>query len=353
MVKNIKKIKARADEKSITLRPHFKTHQSASIGQWFRELGIEKIAVSSFDMARYFADNGWSDISICIPLNPLLIPDINQLAKEVSLHVLVDSLAAVELLKAEISTNLNVWIEVDIGDARTGIDANNKEEIVKVAEEIELSERLKFKGILNHAGIAYKAESTQEIEKIYKRSMKMLNSIKQYLLINDISQCLISIGDTPTSSIIDSYDERVDEMRPGNFVFYDLTQFNLGSCNEDEIALAIACPVISTHPERDEVIVHGGAIHLSKEYYNDDYGDQVFGLIALPDEGKGWTKHIKDMAVRKISQEHGIIHGPRNEIEKIKIGDVLVILPVHSCLNANLFSELYTTDGKRIQTFRI
>ena len=49
-----------------------------------------------------------------------------------------------------------------------------------------------------------------------------------------------------------------------------------------------------------------------------------------------------------LSQEHGIIRAPREVIEEIKIGDVLGVLPVHSCLTANLMKGYLTLDGESI-----
>ena len=47
-VKNINNIKNNLSNSNIELRPHFKTHQSNVVGNWFKELGIKKITVSSF-----------------------------------------------------------------------------------------------------------------------------------------------------------------------------------------------------------------------------------------------------------------------------------------------------------------
>ncbi len=56
-------------EKQMDFRPHFKTHQSAEIGEWFKAEGIEKCSVSSLAMAQYFANAGWKDICVAIPFN--------------------------------------------------------------------------------------------------------------------------------------------------------------------------------------------------------------------------------------------------------------------------------------------
>ncbi|MBK8048603.1 MAG: hypothetical protein IPK16_16670 [Anaerolineales bacterium] len=55
-------------------------------------------------------------------------------------------------------------------------------------------------------------------------------------------------------------------MRPGNFVFYDWTQVQVGSCGFDDVAVVAACPVVGKYPDRHEVVLYGGAVHLSKDF---------------------------------------------------------------------------------------
>ncbi len=78
---NINRIKKKTEKYRLTFRPHFKTHQSAEIGNWFKESNIHSIAVSSLDMANYFANHGWNDITLAVPVNILQIDLINQISK--------------------------------------------------------------------------------------------------------------------------------------------------------------------------------------------------------------------------------------------------------------------------------
>jgi D-serine deaminase-like pyridoxal phosphate-dependent protein len=93
---NIQKMVLKSNNHNIALRPHFKTHQSRIIGKWFRDQGVSKITVSSVDMAKYFADDGWQDITIAIPVNILQISEINELASLISLGVLIESTASAQ-----------------------------------------------------------------------------------------------------------------------------------------------------------------------------------------------------------------------------------------------------------------
>ena len=53
---NIARMAAKAKAANVVFRPHFKTHQSREIGEWFRASGVDKITVSSLNMAMKFAE---------------------------------------------------------------------------------------------------------------------------------------------------------------------------------------------------------------------------------------------------------------------------------------------------------
>jgi D-serine deaminase-like pyridoxal phosphate-dependent protein len=171
-----------------------------------------------------------------------------------------------------------------------------------------------------------------------------MNEAGDYLKANGFSEVEISIGDTPTCSVVDEF-YRIHEVRCGNFVFYDVMQLFLGSCKEEDISAAVACPVIARYPRRNEIAVFGGAVHLSKDYVTGEKGQKIYGLPALPAKnGTGWGPVIKDTYVSSVSQEHGIIKTTREFLRQVKVGDILMILPVHSCLTANLAKQNYNFD---------
>ncbi len=340
VMKNILAMKQKVENSpgQIRFRPHFKTHQSAQIGQWFRDSGIISIAVSSVDMASYFAQNGWEDITIAVLVNPLEIEVINQLAKTffLDLNLLVDSREIVTLLNNELKHPVKLWIKIDTGYHRTGITWDQKDDILGIVNEIKRSPRLHFKGLLTHAGHSYKAASGKEIKEIYDDTISKMNEAREYLEKKGFSNIEISIGDTPTCSIVNEF-YGIDEVRCGNFVFYDVMQFFLGTCKEEDIAAAVACPVIARYPQRNEIVIYGGAVHLSKDSITGKNNQKIYGLVTLPqNDNQEWGPIIKDTFVSRLTQEHGIIKTNSEFIKQIRAGDILMILPVHSCLAANL-----------------
>ncbi len=346
VLKNIEKMAGKAKASGVIFRPHFKTHQSAEIGNWFRDFGVESITVSSLDMARYFADNGWTDITVAFIVNLPEIDKINSLAGKIQLNLLVDSEEVLSALEKKLQHKVGMWIKVDTGYHRTGVLWDDFKTIQAVAGRIKKSPKITFKGLLTHAGHSYKAKSVSEIRKIYNETLLRLAVGKEHLEMSGIQACEISIGDTPTCSLVDDF-TGVDEIRPGNFVFYDLMQEKLGSCTEDEIAVAVACPVIGRYKDRNQIVVYGGAIHLSTASIPDKSGQQVFGyLTSLQDSTFGPIN--RNAPVISLSQEHGIIQVDGIAVRKIEIGDSVLVFPIHSCLTCESHNEYRMLEGKSL-----
>jgi len=331
VIGNIDNMISRAKSFDTELRPHFKTHQSAEIAELFKERGINKIAVSSVSMAEYFASYGWNDITIAFPLNLLQISQINNLTKKINLNILVDSLYSIQLLSNLITHSMGVFLKIDTGYHRAGISFDDNE-IDKIIKEITQSKHLEFKGFLSHAGHTYNAKGKNEIEKIVTDSYNQLKQLK-----NKFPGSIISWGDTPSCSMADNLDG-FDELRPGNFVYYDVMQYHIGSCKMEEIAVVVACPVVSVFPQREEIVIYGGAVHLSKEFIAADNNFKLFGYVVKFEDNK-WTLPINGAWLSNLSQEHGIIKMPKEQIKLFKPGDLIGILPIHSCLTANLLKD--------------
>jgi D-serine deaminase-like pyridoxal phosphate-dependent protein len=345
-LRNIERMAKKATEHNLRFRPHFKTHQSAVIGEWFKLFGVEAITVSSVQMAEYFAANGWKDITIAFPVNVLEIKNINRLAASIKLQVLVENTDAATFLAKQILHPVGVWIKIDTGYNRTGIEAANIDEIESVINQISASKKLTFKGFLTHTGQTYSAHSTDEIFIHHFDSLLKLKSLKNRY-IHNFPDVEISMGDTPAATLCTNFNG-VNEIRPGNFVFYDLMQQNLGVCSFDDIAVKMVCPVVSKHLSRNEIVIHGGAVHFSKDEIKNTDGKKMFGRIIITKDGE---KIMLDQMnyLSKLSQEHGILKVAQNQFKNFNVGDLVEIIPVHSCLTANLMGHYRTADGKLIE----
>lgn len=339
---NIRRMAEKARRHGLRLRPHFKTSQSHAIVRYFRELGVNTCTVSSVTMAEYFAADGWQDITIAFPVNVREMDTINRLASFCSLNLLAVNAESVSLLKNGLKHPAGIFIKIDVGTHRTGLLPEDKAGIEACLREIESANQLTFKGFLAHAGHSYAARSREEVSKIHDETTGILRKLKEKYRPS-YPTLLIAPGDTPTCSIAKNW-EGVDEIRPGNFVFYDLMQVQIGACRMEDIAVALACPIVAKHADRQEVIVYGGAIHLSKDRLIWD-GVEIYGLPVLLTE-TGWEMPEPGCYVRSISQEHGVIRCSPAFFEKMEIGGLVGILPVHSCLMVDMANSYLTTEGE-------
>lgn len=336
---NIAFMAAKARRQSIRFRPHFKTHQSAEIGEWFRAEGVSAITVSNVDMANYFADNGWEDITLAFPLNRRQGEALFNLARRVKLGLLVESLESLNWLRS-MGLPVEVWLKVDSGAHRTGIPWEQTGTFLRL---LEAGRGLNLRGLLTHAGSTYGAADPVQV---YAESTARMLHLRDDLQVQTGQRLEVSVGDTPGCTLSPDLGG-VDEIRPGNFVFYDAEQSAFGSCQAGQIAVAAACPIVAVHPERETVVIYGGAIHLSKDFWTQD-GHACYGLVTLP-TAEGWSAPVPGAYVAALSQEHGMLHVPAGQLHHFKSGELACILPAHSCLTAQALGRYLTFDGEWIE----
>ncbi len=344
-IQNIDRFVEKAKKSNVSLRPHFKTHQSHEIGGWFKARGVSCCTVSSLKMAQYFSEYGWNDITVAFPLNYLEADLINALASKIRLNLLVSVPGVLPQLLKKLKNRVGIFIEIDTGYHRTGFDPQDIKGVERVFREIESSPLVDFEGFLSHAGHTYKCNSKSAVEKIYLEEVRLLNSLKNRYKTK-YPDLKLSVGDTPSASLLDDF-SGVDELRAGNLVFYDLTQVKIGSCSVDQIAIAIACPVVATYPERNELIIYGGGVHFSKDFITTENGTVSYGAVVLL-TNNGWELPPTAMFVKALSQEHGTVHTDKESIRNLKPGDLLGVLPVHSCLMADAMGSYVALEGDRI-----
>jgi len=346
---NIKKMAEKARKNSIEFRPHFKTHQSHEIGKWFRNEGVNKITVSSVEMAEYFAIKGWEDITIAFPINILEIEKINKLAVSIRLNILVESVEIIELLAKKLLSEVNVFIKINLGNNRAGIEPENTNLIFQVAAKIDEFKNLNFIGFLGHAGNSYACRNKQEIANVHHKSIKKMVQLKK-VFVGEYPNLILSVGDTPTCTTMNDF-TMVDEFRPGVFVFHDSMQLQIGSCSFDEIAVAMACPVVAIHKNKKEILIYGGSVHFASDRLIEQNGTIIFGKV-VENLGTGWGNIVEKVYIKKLSQEHGIIKATPEFIENINVGDIIKIIPVHACTTANLYQSYVTLANEEIDRFR-
>ena len=339
---NIKNLVEKAQKHNLVFRPHLKTPQSHEVASWLKAYGVDKVTVSSLQMAAYFAADGWQDITVAFPLNIRALSLVNQLNANIKLNLLIENIEGLAALEKSLHQAADVWIKINIGNDRTGLSPDDMDLIADLHAKAQKASKVNLIGFLGHAGQSYAARGKKDIEQAHRYSLSIMAMLK-----SAFPNMQISVGDTPTTSVMDDF-PNVDEIRPGNFFFYDLMQLGIGSCEEKDVAVAMACPVVSRQLSRGELVIYGGAVHFSKDHLLMDDGTPYYGLVVHRNTSH-WAITHPQAYLKALSQEHGIIKAPSALLKEIAIGDIVEIMPVHSCLTANLMKQYSTIDGRYIK----
>jgi len=333
--RNLRNMAGRASSLGVALRPHIKTHKCIELAERQRSLGVSGITVSTLYEARVFADRGFDDITWAFPVILSRLGEVRELAGRVTLRTVADSPEAVDALAGLASPErpLHVWLKVDCGYHRAGVDPAAPESI-GLAARIAGAPSLVFDGLLSHSGHAYQGGSRAEIAAIAEEERSVMAGFAERLRGAGIEVPAVSVGSTPAMSAVESL-AGVTEARPGNYVFFDFTQAVLGSCGVSDCGATVLASVVSSRAGQS--VVDAGALALSKD--TGPAGSETMGEI-FADYAAG----VLDAETRLISlsQEHGIVSS------SLPVGSRVRILPNHSCLTVACFDEYQVVRGGEV-----
>ncbi|MEO1023504.1 MAG: alanine racemase [Bacteroidota bacterium] len=342
---NINKMAEKCKRLGLEWRPHFKTHQSKTIGRWFRTFGVSGITVSSIEMARFFAEDGWTDITIAFPVDCSRMIELEALSEITQLTMITSSLKALEQLsEAHFKQRPHLLIEVDPMNGRSGVDIEDTSALEDLVDRASSLKTVVYKGFYAHAGQTYKGRSAEDVLAIVAPVLRRLHTLKARF-----PGSVICFGDTPSCSLTDDIDIAT-QTSPGNLVFYDWIQTRIGSCTPADIGIAMKCTVIELFPKRNQFLIHGGAIHFSKDADVTEDGKPYYGVVA-ESKGNGWGNPLEGAFLSSISQEHGMVSCTKAYLETLNVGDEIFVLPIHSCLTADCMGGYIDLDGNQIDHF--
>lgn len=345
LMANIARMQARAKALGVSLRPHLKTAKSAMVA----ELAVGKtgaITVSTLAEAEYFAKAGFHDILYAVPMAPQKFEQVGALIKSgIDIKIITDH-PAVAQAAAEAGQRLGitfrVMIKIDCGLGRAGI-APDSDLLLPLGKALA-QPGAALAGVLTHAGHSYGAKDTAEIERIAEEERAAVVKAAERLRAAGLGCPIVSVGSTPTALFAKDL-TGVTEMRPGNFVFFDLFQAGLGTCAMQDIAVSVLATVVSHHPVRNHVLIDAGGLALSKDTgANRNAPGTGYGRVCRPDG----ALPLDGMNIHDVHQEHGLLGGPEAppvDFAAYPPGSRLRVLPNHSCMTGAMYDRYYVTDG--------
>jgi len=337
MERNLSHMAEKAKKLGVSLRPHIKTHKCLELGRRQQAYGAKGITVSTLFEAQAFARGGFTDLTWAFPLDPTHIPHVQRIAQDgITLRVILDDL---DTAKALAGSGLHVWLKVDCGYHRAGVDPASRYAL-EVARELGAERGLTFDGVLSHSGHAYHTQNRNEAAQIAEQERQVMAWFAELLRKDGLPIRAVSVGSTPAMAAAKDL-TGVTEARPGNYIFYDRTMVLIGCCEPRDVAVSVLASVVSHQPGAAHFVVDAGALALSK-----DLGPTHLGL----EPAFGAVKDHPELTVASVSQEHGVIRAaaPPAIEGKFKVGQHVEIIPNHSCLTEAHFDEYVVLEGGRV-----
>ena len=329
MEKNLLWGQQKANSAGVKLRPHIKTHRTPALAKKQVELGAKGITVAKLGEAEVMA---WEDIDDIFIANEIVgkikIERLRKLNRQIRLATGIDSPVQAKALSEKFSIEdkpIEVLIDVDTGDARTGIQPDQS--VLELANLIIKLPGLKLRGIFTHDGHSYGARDIFEVKQIFKKSQEEMLQTANILRLSGIQVEEISVGSTPSFLVADIL-PGITEVRPGTYIFLDAAQGNLLRSYE-RCALTVLT-TITNRPTPHRVVIDAGTKALSAF---------VRGMGVCQTRGFGLLKEEPTIYLESLSDEHGVFIAV-SECE-YPIGDKLEIIPNHACPTCNLYDYLY------------
>jgi len=305
------------------LVPHVKTHKMAEIVRMQIDGGIDHFKCATIAEAEMLADTGAKNILIAYQLNFSKAKRFISLIKKyptIEFSSLIDNVDSAKMLNdlfTEEALIANVYIDVDTGMNRTGIEAGEK--LFDLFLELQKLSNINFQGLHIYDGHIRDADFEIRKQKV-KEAFEKVNAVKQKIIGNsDLFDVKIIAGGTPTFTVHASNKE--EYCSPGTCVLWDYGYHAMLAEQPFEFAAVLLTRVISK-PLPGLIATDLGHKSVAAE---NPISKRIFFL------------NLKDYEVKSQSEEHLVV--TVKDWENIHVGDVLYGIPYHICPTVALYDE--------------
>lgn len=315
-------------------RPHVKTSKLGFVMRKLTEQGVVNVKCATTLELQTAAAAGATDILVAYPMVGANVRRVRELAAAMPdkrISALVENAAQV---KAWEGSNISLFIDLNGGMDRTGLEQERSAEVVALAQQIEAA-GLVFRGLHYYDGhmSKYQDLATREVmaHQGYDQLMQLVAALNSAgLLVEEV----ITSG-TPAFPCAISYRPFADapfvhRASPGTMVYGDAT--SLGQLPEDygfQPAAVVVSAVVS-HPAAQRVTCDAGHKAVSA-----DAGIPTCSVLGHP-----------ELQPHKPSEEHLPIDVPAGAALPA-VGEYLYLVPRHVCPTVNNFDyALLVENGK-------
>ena len=313
---NITRAQAYMNSHKLAFRPHIKTHKIPAVAQAQINAGATGINCQKLTEAQVFADAGFQDILITYNiLGPTRLPRLRALNERIErLTVVADSettVAGLAAAFADAARPLRVLVECDTGGGRVGVQT--PEAASALATKIAAAPGLRFDGLLTYPAVG----AAERVENFLSETMRLLNG-------QGINCPVRSNGGSPDlwkAHLVPS----ATEHRAGTYVYNDRSMLRAGECDRNDLAMHVLASVVS-RPTPTRAVIDAGSKALTSD------------LLGFADHGE--IEELPGARIVSLSEEHGVVDLSACTSPLTQIGDMVKIIPNHTCVVSNLFDRM-------------
>ncbi|MEO9069504.1 MAG: D-TA family PLP-dependent enzyme [Ginsengibacter sp.] len=320
------------------LVPHVKTHKMPEIVVMQLAAGISQFKCATIAEAEMLADAGAKNILIAYQLNLSKANRYFSLIKKyprIEFASLIDNVDSAKMLSdlfAKEKLTANVFIDVDAGMHRTGIEAGDK--MFDLFTQLKELPNINFQGL--HVYDGHICDEDFEIRKQkVEAAFEKVNAVKQQIISNsNLQNVKIIAGGTPTFTVHALNKEEF--CSPGTCLLWDYGYDVLLAEQPFEFAGVLLTRVISK-PSPGLITTDLGHKSVAAE---NPIAKRIFFL------------NLENYEVKSQSEEHLVVSV--KDWDNIHVGDALYGIPYHICPTVALYDEAnIIQNGALVDTWKI
>ena len=309
------------------LRPHVKTYKCREIIKMQLTAGITKFKCATLTEAELLASSGVTDILIGYPL---IGPAQKQFIKltlsypNVRFSVLVDHIEQLESWKKNAGQPIRVFIDLDVGMHRTGINPDQAFDLFTSIREADFT----FSGLHVYDGHIH-TKDPEERKKVVEKGFEKVDQLMQKIKASGMREFEVVCGGSITFPVHAQYPGRM--LSPGTTLLWDQGYSHNFPDLPFEIAAVLLTRVISK-PEKNLLCLDLGHKAVASE------------MKAAP----VFFPQLPDANILIHSEEHLVLETPR--AVEFHIGDELYGFPWHICPTVALHEKALIIENKNVST---
>lgn len=335
MDRNLSRMADYCRKHQLLLRPHTKTHKIPELAKRQIASGATGITVAKIGEAEVMLDAGITDILIAYPIvGAVKTKRLATIAERARITVSLDSEEAAVAISEAASrqgSKIGILVELNVGFDRCGM--SDEVEVVRFAKKITSLPGLELRGLMffpGHFGVLPEKRS------VFRAQVnEFLDRVVEACAREQLPLSIVSGGSTP-AAYESSLFHRVNEVRPGTYIFNDRNTVGVSAALLDDCALSVLVTVVSTGVS-GRAVIDGGSKTFSSDRYQAEDGIG-FGLV----------KEDHAAQIERLSEEHGHVNISHSD-RRYKVGDRLSVIPNHVCTTVNMHDEIYGIRGEQVE----